>query len=339
MVLDAREVAVTFGDLELDPSLFELRRQGVRVPMEPQAFDVLVYLIDHRGRVISKEELMDQVWGGRFVSATAVTSRVKQVRRAVGDDGQAQAVIRTVHCRGYRFAAGTVNREEAAVPSPAGEIRLPGAARSVGAGIVHQVFGSEEAQPPHSTLVGRVDESAALRAALERALRGRGHTILIGGEPGIGKSVLLSDLTAFAQSTGATVLTGRAIASGGPHRPLTEALMKPWRAGLIDDSEHLRPFRNALGRVAPGWSDTAPAERGIDPVIMVGEGLLRVLLGFGAPVCVLALEDLHDADADTLAALDYLAASVDNLPVLIVATFRGARSGQTTGRFQTLSRR
>ena len=107
---DAREVALAFGDLELDLSLFELRRQGVRVPMEPQAFDVLVYLVEHRDRVISKEELMDQVWGGRFVGATAVTSRVKQVRRAVGDDGQTQTVIRTVHGRGYRFVARTANR-------------------------------------------------------------------------------------------------------------------------------------------------------------------------------------------------------------------------------------
>ena len=161
-----------------------------------------------------------------------------------------------------------------------------------------------------------------LRAALDRASHGGGHTILVGGEPGIGKSALLSDLTTFAQSTGATVLTGRAITSGGPYRPLTEALMSPWRAGLIEDSERLRPFRNAIGRVVPGWSDAAPVERGVDPVIMVGEGLLRVLLGLGAPVCVLALEDLHDADADTLAAIDYLAASVDSLPVLIVATFR-----------------
>ena len=107
-------MALAFGDLELDLSLFELRRQGVRVPMEPQAFDVLVYLVENRDRVISKEELMDQVWGGRFVGATAVTSRVKQVRRAVGDDGQTQAVIRTVHGRGYRFVARTVNHSEAA---------------------------------------------------------------------------------------------------------------------------------------------------------------------------------------------------------------------------------
>ena len=73
--------------------------------MEPQAFDVLVYLVRHRDRVVSKDELMDQVWGGRFVTETAVTSRIKQIRRAVGDDGESQRVIRTLHGRGYRFVA------------------------------------------------------------------------------------------------------------------------------------------------------------------------------------------------------------------------------------------
>ena len=319
---DARQVTLSFGDLELDPSVFELRRHGVRVPLEPQAFDVLVYLINHRDRVVSKEELLDQVWGGRFVSHTAVTRRVKQVRRAVGDDGGTQPVIRTVPGRGYRFAARTVDHEGPAAPYPDGRIPPGAAAHARVTGIGHQVAGREEARPQSPPLVGRVEERAALSVALDRALAGDGHTILIGGEPGIGKSVLMSDLVARARSRGATVLTGRAIASGGPYRPLTEALMSPWRAGLIDDPEGLSPFRNALGRVLPGWSGSAPAEPGVDPVIMVGEGLLRILLGFQTQGCVLALEDLHDADADTLAALDYLAASVGNLSVLIVATFR-----------------
>ena len=74
-----------------------------RVPLEPQAFDVLVHLVAHRDRVVPKEELMDAVWGGRFVSETAVTSRIKQVRRALGDDGRAQRIVRTLHGRGYRF--------------------------------------------------------------------------------------------------------------------------------------------------------------------------------------------------------------------------------------------
>ena len=85
-------VLVLDGTIELDEQLFEVRRDGAAVPLEPQAFDVLVYLVRHRDRVVPKEELMDSVWGGRFVSETAVTSRIKQVRRAVGDDGHAQRI-------------------------------------------------------------------------------------------------------------------------------------------------------------------------------------------------------------------------------------------------------
>ena len=98
-------VLVFDGDLEFDPVLFEVRRGGAPVPLEPQAFDVLAYLVSHRDRVVAKEELMDGVWGGRFVSETAVTSRIKQVRRALGDDGHSQRMIRTLHGRGYRFVA------------------------------------------------------------------------------------------------------------------------------------------------------------------------------------------------------------------------------------------
>src|SRR6266508_6610778 len=100
------------GDLEFDPALFEVRRARAVVPLEPQAFDVLAYLVSHRERVVPKEELMDGVWGGRFVSETAVTSRIKQVRRALGDDGHSQRMIRTVHGRGYRFVAPVESRSE-----------------------------------------------------------------------------------------------------------------------------------------------------------------------------------------------------------------------------------
>ncbi len=98
------------GDLEFDLALFEVRRDGGPVPLEPQAFDVLAYLLSHRDPVVPKEELMDAVWGGRYVTETAVTSRIKQIRRALGDDGRTQRVIRTLHGRGYRLVARAEER-------------------------------------------------------------------------------------------------------------------------------------------------------------------------------------------------------------------------------------
>ncbi len=94
-----------FHDCELDPRGFVLRRGGDRVRVERQVFGVLVHLIENRDRVVPKIELLDAVWGNRFVSDSALTTRLKDARRAVGDDGHRQEVIATVHGVGYRFVA------------------------------------------------------------------------------------------------------------------------------------------------------------------------------------------------------------------------------------------
>lgn len=126
-----------FEDMEIDPDGVELRRAGVRVPVEPQVFEVLTYLVAHRDRVVPKAELMDRIWGGRFVTESAVTSRIKQGRQAIGDNGQAQRLIRTVHGKGYRFV-GTV-REGGA--SPAVRHEPVSYAESDGLQIAYQVTG------------------------------------------------------------------------------------------------------------------------------------------------------------------------------------------------------
>jgi DNA-binding winged helix-turn-helix (wHTH) protein/alpha-beta hydrolase superfamily lysophospholipase len=142
-----------FDDLELDTALFELRQRGAKVPLEPQAFDVLVYLVSHRDRVVPKEELMDAIWGGRFVTEAAVTSRIKQVRRAVGDDGQAQRVIQTVHGRGYRFVAPVRADEAAAEPGSAGPVGPVRYTISDGLHIAFQVSGRTDGVGPDIVLI------------------------------------------------------------------------------------------------------------------------------------------------------------------------------------------
>ncbi|HET6774777.1 MAG TPA: winged helix-turn-helix domain-containing protein [Acidimicrobiales bacterium] len=94
-----------FGELQLDDKRFTLVGPGGPIHVEPQVFELLLHLIVNRDRVVPKEELLDAIWGDRFVSESALTSRVKAARRAVGDDGQAQRVIKTIHARGYQFIA------------------------------------------------------------------------------------------------------------------------------------------------------------------------------------------------------------------------------------------
>jgi pimeloyl-ACP methyl ester carboxylesterase len=134
-----RRMSFAFEEMELDPDTAELRRSGARVPVEPQVFEVLAYLVAHRERVVPKEELMDRIWGGRFVSESAVTSRIKQARQAIGDNGQSQRLIRTLHGKGYRFV-GPV-REGGGGPSPERHepVRY---AESDGLQIAYQVTGS-----------------------------------------------------------------------------------------------------------------------------------------------------------------------------------------------------
>jgi pimeloyl-ACP methyl ester carboxylesterase len=105
-----------FGDVELDTDTYELRSAEGLIDVEPQVFDVLVHLLAQRARVVPKEELLDAVWGDRFVSESALTTRIKQARQAVGDSGQTQRVIKTVHGRGYRFVADVDELVAAPVP-------------------------------------------------------------------------------------------------------------------------------------------------------------------------------------------------------------------------------
>jgi len=104
-----------FSDCELDLDQYELRRAGQLRPVEPQVFDLLAVLIRERHRVVPKEELLDTVWGSRFVTESALTSRVKAARQAIGDDGRSQHLIRTAHGRGYQFVAPV---DETAQPDP-----------------------------------------------------------------------------------------------------------------------------------------------------------------------------------------------------------------------------
>jgi DNA-binding winged helix-turn-helix (wHTH) protein len=106
-----------FEDYLLDIDRRELRNGEAVVPVEPQVFDLLAFLIEHRERVVSRDELLASVWEGRSVSESTFTSRINAVRSALGDSGEEQRLIRTVPRRGYRFVGDVRGEgETAAVP-------------------------------------------------------------------------------------------------------------------------------------------------------------------------------------------------------------------------------
>jgi pimeloyl-ACP methyl ester carboxylesterase/DNA-binding winged helix-turn-helix (wHTH) protein len=114
-----------FGEYELDITGHQLRRSGKPVHVEPRAFDLLCHLVEHRDRVVSKNELLDLVWGDRFVSEAALTTALRTARLAVGDTGERQRLIRTAHRRGYQFVApAAVVRAGPAAGSGQGTVAL-----------------------------------------------------------------------------------------------------------------------------------------------------------------------------------------------------------------------
>lgn len=102
---DAVSERYQFDEYELDTGTYQLTAGSKPVHLEPRALDLLLYLVRHRDRVVGKDELLDAVWGDRFVSDAALTTALRTTRLAVGDDGTQQRVLRTVHRRGYQFVA------------------------------------------------------------------------------------------------------------------------------------------------------------------------------------------------------------------------------------------
>jgi DNA-binding winged helix-turn-helix (wHTH) protein/tetratricopeptide (TPR) repeat protein len=290
-----------FGDCQLDDLRYELRRDGQPRHLEPQVFEVLAYLVRHRDRVVTKAELLDEIWGSRFVTDSALTSRVKAARRAIGDSGREQRVIRTVHGRGYRFLASV---------------------RELG-----------QAPPAGADLIGREAELGRLGALYDLAAHGRRQVVFVTGEAGIGKTTLVE---AFAGEVGreraGLVARGQCLEQRGapePYLPVFDAL---GRLCQVDPGAVA-----LLSRVAPTWlaqmpALVEPADRADLEQRALGGTQGRMLreaaealeaAGSDRPL-VLVLEDLHWADPSTVDLLEWLARRDTPARLLVVGTYRPA---------------
>jgi DNA-binding winged helix-turn-helix (wHTH) protein len=293
---------VRFEVCELDLPRRELRRDGEVCPVEPQVFDVLVHLVTHRHRVVTKQELLDEIWGSRFVSESALTSRIKAARRAVGDNGREQRVIRTVHGRGYRFVAPAHDGSVTATPRSA------------------------------PVLIGRAAQLARLQERFAEAADGARRTVVVSGEAGIGKTTLVEAFVAALDPATARVVRGRCPEPRGasePYLPLFDALSRLCRgsdAGAV---------LNVLATAAPSWLAQMPSvvtdellatvqrrSIGASPERMQRELVDGIeMLAVTRPL-ILLLDDLHWSDAATVAVVEQLACRRDPAHLLVVGTHR-----------------
>jgi len=175
-------------------------------------------------------------------------------------------------------------------------------------------------------VIGRDAELQAVDAALSAAMAGHGGCVVITGEPGIGKSRLALETASRAADRGIRVVTSRAVpqSATAAYRPLTDALARLLRDRAVPDDATMEPWLPALSALLPGMAGRAPASGEVSPGIR-GEALIQLLRRLAPRGLVIVLEDLHWADPDTVALMEYLGEHLDGESLLCVLTLRANR--------------
>ena len=293
--------AHTFDGFRLEPPPGGLWRGDVRLALRPRSLAMLRYLVAHAGRLVTKAELRQHVWGGTHVSDTVLRVCVQEIRAALGDAAAAPQYLETVAQQGYRLRVGGATED----PPP----------------------------PTAGPIVGREQDVARLEDWFQRATQGTRQLVFVSGDVGMGKTTVVDRFLAHcAAGPAGRIGRGQCVEHSGegePYLPFFEAL---WQLGH-------GPARDAilavLRRYAPLWLVQLPGlvsepelERlqrqvaGATPARMRRE-LAQALdvLTADAPL-VLVLEDLQWSDRSTVDLLAYLAQRREPAQLLVLGTYR-----------------
>lgn len=305
-----------WDDFSLDVAAHRLTGPDGDVHLEPQAFDVLAFLIEHGARVVTKAEILDSVWGDQFVSESALTTRIKQVRKSLGDDGRTQKYVRNVHGRGYQFVG------ELALAPRQQEKRAGERPEALAVSLAVDIAVDDE-----YPFVGRASELEQIDAVLRSgtAMNGR---VFIGGAPGSGKSRLAIEVLQAAAAQGTTICAGRCeanVTSG--LQPIRDAFAQLAAANHSALPAWSHGVEGQLLSLIPSLVEHLPH----DPVPVDSYAGIDVFLTLfdrvsaGGPLMIL-VDDLQWSDEPTRAFLARLHRRLNGQSVSTVATFRSART-------------
>ena len=302
------ERSVTFGPFRLDVFQHRLWRQAQPLILRPQALAVLRYLVLHADRLVTKAELLQQMWGGRQVTDSVLRGCIHAIRVALADKADTPQYLETVGRQGYQFRLG----------------RAAPALRQA------------HARP----VVGRLEEVEWLRERWLWAREGRRQCAMLSGEAGIGKTTVV-DLFVANLPAPSEVGIGRGHCveihgEGEPYLPMLEALAQ------LGQSPHREALRRVLQRYAPTWLAQLPVLlghseheclqpqlAGVTPLRMLRE-LAEALEALTMTIpLVLVLEDLHWSDVSTVNLLTYLAQRRDPARLLLLTPWRWNCSSPT----------
>jgi DNA-binding winged helix-turn-helix (wHTH) protein/tetratricopeptide (TPR) repeat protein len=293
-----------FGEFEADERLCRLLRGGERVHVEPRAFDLLLYLIRHRDRVVPKAELLESVWRGVAVSASSLSTCMNSLRGVLGVPSGALDPIETVRARGYRFVAPVEERP-------------------------YRSAASRGLAPRDEPFVGRADVLGVLERRLAEARAGRTSVVVLAGEAGIGKTRTAEQLAALAREADVAVLASRCPEDAGRPpfwlwiailRQLTEALGGPALRELLGPA--VFEIAALLPELDAG-PDGGAHGYGAPNRYRLFDAVARLLAhrARSAPILV-TIEDLQWADPASLHLLEHAAAELRESAVLFLCTLR-----------------
>jgi len=291
---------IRFLDFELNLALFEIHRNGCPIELGSRAIDALVYLIDRRDRIVSKEELRQEVWQSAALSAATIPTTIMEIRRALGDSASDPSIIGSVRARGYRFLP-TVDTDDTR-------------------------FGDQPELARQLTFAGRQPQLATLLdIASDVRRRKSGRTVAIHGEAGIGKTRLLSEFLGRVGKDFESVVSRCSLIDGAPpFWPWTQALQSAFAIEGVE-SEFIRTARKLasvhpeiLGSVQPEREELGPVDR----FSLFNHWISAFRTLSSSTPIVLAFEDVHLADLDSLDLLACLSEEIEGAPILLIATHR-----------------